>query len=71
MTTRTANHRGCPIGVDYVDHPKYHKLRVQFHAGTYTDEIVFEFESEADCAHGFMMWQELIVTAEAYQRENS
>lgn len=71
MTTEMLDLRGCPIGVDYVHHPSYHKLRVQFQCGTYTDELVFEFFSEAACAHSFMMWQELIVIAEAYQRENS
>ena len=71
MTTETINLRGCPVEVDYIEHPRGRRVRVRFNCGSYTDELVFVFANEADCAHSFMMWQELIVTAEAYQRENS
>jgi len=71
MTT-TTQLVGKPIAVDYiVDNfvGKEHRVEVQFCCGTYTDFIRFEFRSEADAAHAFMMWQELIVAAGNYQAE--
>jgi hypothetical protein len=44
-------------------------IQVTFDCGNYNDIIVIEYQSEAQAAHGFMMWQELIVAAENYEAE--
>ena len=73
MTTTTKLH-GAPVAVDYLapkgntEH-KRHRIQVTFDCGNYKDIIVFEYRNEADQAHGFMLWQELIVAAEKYEAE--
>lgn len=69
----TAKLRGAPIAVDYLPlKPKgIHPIQVTIDCGNYNDIIVIEYQSEADAAHGLMMWEELIFVAETYQRENS
>ena len=70
MTT-TTKLIGAPIAVDYLPtKPKsIHPIQVTIDCGNYNDIIVFEYRNEADQAHGFMMWQELIVTAECYKAD--
>ena len=73
MTTSTKL-LGAPIRVDYLSPKggathKRHPIQVTFDCGNYNDIIVFEYRNEADQAHGFMMWQELIVTAECYKAD--
>ena len=70
MTT-TTNLHGAPIAVDYLpSKPKnIHPIQVTINCGNYNDIIVIEYRSEAEAAHGFMMWQELIVAAETYEAE--
>jgi hypothetical protein len=65
---------GAPISVDYLPIKgktaiKRHPIQVTICCGSYNDVIVIEYLSEADAAHGFMMWQELIVAAENYEAE--
>ena len=62
---------GAPIAVDYLQtKPKgIHPIQVTIDCGNYNDIIVIEYRSEAEAAHGFMMWQELIVAAENYEAE--
>ena len=70
MTT-TIKLIGAPIAVDYLPtKPKsIHPIQVTIDCGNYNDIIVIEYRSEAEAAHGFMMWQELIVAAENYEAE--
>lgn len=62
---------GAPIAVDYLPtKPKsIHPIQVTIDCGNYNDIIIIEYRSEAEAAHGFMMWQELIVAAENYEAE--
>lgn len=65
---------GAPIAVDYLPPKgntaiKRHPIQVTIDCGNYNDIIVIEYRSEAEAAHGFMMWQELIVAAENYEAE--
>ena len=72
MTT-TTKLVGAPIAVNYLPSKgtliKRHPIQVVIDCGNYKDIIVIEYQSEADAAHGFMMWQELIVAAENYEAE--
>jgi hypothetical protein len=70
MTT-TTKLIGAPIAVDYLPpKPKgIHPIQVTIDCGNYNHIIIIEYRSEAGAAHGFMMWQELIVAAENYEAE--
>ena len=65
---------GAPIAVDYLPPKgktaiKRHPIQVTINCGNYNDIIVIEYRSEADAAHGLMMWEELIFASEKYQAE--
>jgi hypothetical protein len=65
---------GAPICVDHLP-PKgnnakqRYPIQVTFNCGSYNDIIIFEYRNIVDQAHGFMMWQELIVTAKCYKAD--
>lgn len=62
---------GAPIAVDYLPtKPKgIHPIQVVIDCGNYKQTVVIDFRSEADAAHGLMMWEELIFASENYQAE--
>jgi hypothetical protein len=63
--------RGAPIAVDYLPlKPKgIHPIQVTINCGNYNHVVVIEYQSEANAAHGFMMWQELILAAQQHERD--